>query len=704
ITVLAAYGGLAVLGEMFIPANAIPVPLPVYEIEAVSGTHQVKLIGNLGYPGALEAPIPVDVDGDLLPDVLVSVNLIDPEGIIQNPPDLGDVLAPNIVIDRALQGVPLDKASPPLRINVKLIVRDVLGDKPDMLLRFGYDTAQGGSIPSTFKAVLGGLDQFFNPLEAVIDTKGGVRGADSPFVWYEGPLTVIAGLEQGALKADAELAYRPFPDAVRVTYASDDAGQHFTYAHGIGNEVHLYYGTDVNGSNVKYVPGELPEVDLTTSLKVRDGDDALDVEARVDRLPRSIALDLGSESDGGSVDYRARSDGRLPDAHVAVRQASPGSKPLNARVDIEDLPQRMHGEWSLPEGGPLHAAFTSSGQGIGAIEAIVTDFDGAPTLLQPYVPEQQQYLNFQQATGNAAAERIITARVERIRSAEATFEPDGRFDGSLQIGDGERPLLAHVLLDDSAVGGQVIEATSTVSPLPDDVALAFRPGTAGSKTDPLRFIYDASESVDVDASARLIQAGTSKAAPCGEPGTICATLKARHLPTHIEARLVDFEENGADETRIEVDAVPRPGAAKPDLFADAIVGQADDLPLVAHAEVLGVPPYLRARTVEGEGETLERVEFHSCDRLFDQPVPACAPGTDIPIGELKFSVRNFIDRAATNVPPAVPETPLYATIVARGLKAPSTDVLFEATARLTDISEVQYLNKGVFGVRTRVGG
>src|SRR3546814_7290237 len=50
---------------------------------------------------------------------------------------------------------------------------------------------------------------------------------------YEGPLTLIGGVETAGLDADLALEYSPFPDAVQVGYGSDDAGgQHITYAHG----------------------------------------------------------------------------------------------------------------------------------------------------------------------------------------------------------------------------------------------------------------------------------------------------------------------------------------------------------------------------------------------------------------------------------------------------------------------------------------
>src|SRR6187551_399618 len=66
------------------------VPVPVYEIEADGGpdyTHHASLLNlQLGQPGAPQAPTPVDVDGDLLPDVTVAVNLINIDGQYLNPP------------------------------------------------------------------------------------------------------------------------------------------------------------------------------------------------------------------------------------------------------------------------------------------------------------------------------------------------------------------------------------------------------------------------------------------------------------------------------------------------------------------------------------------------------------------------------------------------------------------------------------------
>ncbi|MEX0875645.1 MAG: hypothetical protein WD646_00860 [Actinomycetota bacterium] len=689
--------GVWILNSL-LPAQAFPFPDLIYEIEAVSGDHHASLLNlPIGQPGVPQAPMPVDVDGDLVPDVLVSVNLVNVAGLFNNPPDIGQVLAPNVVIDRALNGLPLDKPSPPLRINVKFTVRDVLGDGSvePMVVRFGYDTGQGdlaakgGSIPGSFKALLGGLDSFFNPLEAVISTRGNLVGLDSPLVPYEGPLTLIAGLEQGDFDMDAEMAYSPFPSSVRVTYGNDDEGDHITYDHALNPE-----------------PPDLPEIDVDTFLKVREGNDLLDVNARIERMPRSIALDLGSDPNGGSVDYRSSANERLPDVAVDVKNEKEGEPPLDAKLNIEALPRSMRGEWSVPPGGQMRAAFESTGQGIGAIEADIRNFRGDPEAVELFVPSERQFLNFQLADrDDGTPEQFISGRLERIRDAEVSTDTDGGFDGHIEVGDGERPLEVHALLNQASVDGPKIEATTKIAPLPDSIDVSFSPGVEGSEDEPLSLHYKASEAVDIDADAKVLLEDAVDA-ECGAAHTICAAVKARHIPDEITANVFNIAEGpGNDETRIEVEAEPREGGAKPDFFADATIGQDDGVPLVAHAEILGLAPFLSVRAVEGLDQTVEKAEFHACDRDWDDDVCRGPEGEEVEpdeIGQINFSLRNFIERP-NDIRPPYAETPNFAAITARG-RDDTTDVDFEAVGRILKIREVTFINKGVVGVRTNVGG
>jgi hypothetical protein len=207
-------------------AHGIPIPPLTYSVIAVSGSHTASLLNlPVGQPGTYEAPTPVDVNGDLLPDVLVSVNLVNVNGVFNNPPNLGAIIAPNIQIDRMITAPVLGQASPPLKIEVKLSVADSSGGPPTVLT-FGYDTGAGGSIPTYYHALVNGLTSFFNPLQAVVDTTGTIVGLQpninelglAPVAApYQGPLHVIGGISTGSLNANLNFAFRPFPRTVTVS-------------------------------------------------------------------------------------------------------------------------------------------------------------------------------------------------------------------------------------------------------------------------------------------------------------------------------------------------------------------------------------------------------------------------------------------------------------------------------------------------------
>ncbi|MBW3643186.1 MAG: hypothetical protein KY447_09755, partial [Actinobacteria bacterium] len=763
--------------------TAVPLLLPVYEIEAVSKkadgtTHRASLGNlNLGQPGAPQAPVPVDVNGDLVPDVTVAVNLMNVEGVFQDPLVLdgatmvGRVVAPNIQIDRALTpGVPvgsvplLPPGSPPLRINVKLTVTDAAMVEPDTYFRFGYDTGDGGSIPGTFKGVVNGVDRFFNPLEAVIDTKGGYFGVNTVPSFYEGPLTIVAGVQQGpdadpVFRAAADLVYRPFPDTVRVQYSSDDQGQHLAYSHAVGTEVDPRYSTydPASGEDRPYVPGDIPEVDLITALHVLDKrrKTSLDITSRVDRLPRAINVDYFTDDDAGRVDYLAKADGRLPDVSVDLRSAVDGAV-TNGRFAIEALPPELHALWSTAESGASALVTTSAadltaasggtkpcpmppareknkdkvdpppcrrppvtsaeGPGIGAVELRVANFDDKTKRsgLTDFVPREQQYLSYQSATvGADQSEQIISGRVERIRRVQFNERNDG-FDAGLRIGDGALPLQLHVDTD-ALPAGDHLRADSTLSPLPSAVDVSLRNGSKDDLGNPLKLIYDASQSIDVDTDVE-VRKPAARGDDCGQPLTTCAKVAVRHLPPHLETRIAEQGEGVGAESRIEVDAVRAPGGAHPDVVVDAVLGKTDGsvdpaipeddpVPLVVHGELLGIPDHVRVRTVEGADETLESIDFHGCV-VIDHDLGNCQPGTAGKVGVVALEAKNFLEkRRPTGLPPPAATAPNFATITGRGVEGSTQTVRFEAAARVEQIGQVSYLNdEGFFGLRTSAGG
>ncbi|WP_436794815.1 OmpL47-type beta-barrel domain-containing protein [Actinospongicola halichondriae] len=676
--------------------TAVPFPILAYEIEAVSDGHTATLL-NLPLPnvGAPQAPIPVDVDGDLLPDVEVGVNLIDAEGLFNNPPKTGEIIAPNIEINRLVTASLLGQGTPPLKINVKLTVVDLEGGQPDTVVRFGYDTGEGGSIPPSYKAVVGGLDTFFNPITARIDTTGGLLNLIDPGITdlgltpagaaYQGPLTTFAALDNGPdLQADIDLEFSPMPQAIEVSYGSEGSTQSFTYSHDSASEV-----------------------DLTADAALKLGDDEIDVTARIDRLPRAMAVDFGQDDAGaGFVNYDSASQsGRLADIAVDLRRTAPGERPINARLDLESLPSQLTGEWNVADEG-TNASFSGSGQGIGAIEARITNYDGDPVDFDEWIPSQRQHVNLQAGEGGIlTGDTFVSARLERIRGAEFAMAPDGGVEGVVEVGDGERPLEIHGAVDFRDADLVALEATTLISPLPDRIALQFSPPGEDQETDPTRIVYEASESIDVDVDLALATADTTGPITCGAGGTTCADLELRHVPDRIEARLVGLEE----ESRVEVDAVPRAGGAPLDMHASAVIGPIDaDIPvgvlaapINADIDVQGLPEYLRVRTVSGASETLERLEFHTCDRDYENAV--CEPGTESEIGEIEFAVSNFSERPADLPGPSVLE-PLFVSVVGRGLPDTNEVLLFEAAGRITDVRELQYLNvEDLFGVKADVG-
>ena len=666
--------------------TAVPFPSLVYGIEAESNGHQASILNlGIGYLNTLQAPLPVDVDGDLLPDVTVAVNLVDTQGL-HNPPQPGDIIRPNVEINRfplELGTTLLGRPSPPLKIKVVFKIYDLQGETDTMTAKFGYDTGPGGSIPGYFQATLDGITDFFSPVTATISTKGDIITQSSAPLWYQGPLTVIGGFQQGAFKADLGLGYAPFPDKVAVTYRHDDAGDHIDYTHAAEGEV-----------------------DLLTKAVVEDKGERIDVAANVSRLPRTLGLDLLKAAQGGAVHFDTTADGRLPDADVRFKGPLLGDV-FDAHLAIEDLPTSMDAKWSLPKDGPINAIFDSSGQGIGAIEAEIQNRNGAPTGLPPFLFAEKQIAAAQLNTATDALR--LGARLERIRHAEVAATPAGNVDATINIGDGELPLQLAGFVDLRSKGGPLIDASSTFSPLPGTIGVSLKPAGDNQRTDPLKLVYSASEAVDVDARV-LVRTKDATSATCGASGVICGDLRMRHIPTRIEARIGGFTNaEGKQETRIETDTV---GPGHVDVFADVKVGpdvvngvpaQLAGKPLVARLEMLGLARNARVRTIEGQDDTLQRTEFHSC--AFDYAADACPAGTQGDrIGALQFGVANFLPTARpADLPPAYAATPNFATITARG-RSNGTSVDFEATGRVSDIRELTYVNQGAFGYRSDIGG
>ena len=168
-----------------------------------------------------------------------------------------------------------------------MTVIDLTGGGAPITLRFGYDTGLGGSIPPAYKATLGGIEKKFNPVEAVIDTTGGIVSAIDPKLpalspasaAYEGPLTTFVQATTTGIDAKADFRFLPMPDKIELAYSDDPTGGHHATMRHSGGETDI--AIDANAM--------LPGIQL-------------DATARMDRLPRQVALDMTGKPDDGGVD------------------------------------------------------------------------------------------------------------------------------------------------------------------------------------------------------------------------------------------------------------------------------------------------------------------------------------------------------------------------------------------------------------------
>ena len=657
---------------------AVPVPLPVYEIEAVSGGHRATLLGLPIAPlGAVGVPIPVDVNGDLLPDVTVAVNLVNVAGLLDGPGN-EPLLAPAVEINRLLPGLPLFPVNPDLKINVKLTVLDVGSTEPPLILRLGYETGPGGSIPGQFKVVAGGLTSFFNPVEALVEAPG-----------YEGPLSLVAGFEQGTSRTDADLRFDPLPTGLAFSYGSDDAGEHL--------------GVDHLGA-----PGATAvdrEVDLAAAVTSANGADRTRVDARIDRLPRSMDAVIAPGADGvGGFDYEADADGRLPDVRLDLSDVPASGPPLVARLDIEGLPPELHAAWSLADDEPTAVRIDAPQRPIGAVEARVANFLGAPTELPAYLPTTQQFVDVRQP--RRGGERLVTGRVEGVQLVELT-ETDGGVDAAFRSSGGGQPLELNATLGDIGDRARRIDARTTISPLPTEVTASIRDAGDDQTTDPMVVVYESSESIDVDAHVEVRREGQTLADPCGAVETVCADLSLRDVPIRIETRIADLEVDEDDddavdiaESRIEVDSDLRPFASAPDVTASLTMADEEGQVVEASVAARAIPRHVRLRLVEREG-ALERAEFHACAQ--DYGTGECADGSAGSIAALDFGVRNFLEGARpSGLPRPILDRSQHIAVVGDG-DAAEDGARFEAAGRLTSVEEVQYVAGTATGLRVAAG-
>ena len=370
---------------------------------------------------------------------------------------------------------------------------------------------------------------------------------------------------------------------------------------------------------------------------------------------------------------------------------------------------------------------------IGVIDVDVRAHAGSTASVPAYVPPNDGPLLY--AVGDlddlANFELQAGLRVEELR--EIVFRKNTEtMHANTDIGNGIKPLRVHVYLDTrdaaSVLSNELLRAQATaditLTPLPQQIRFD-QSGPGQNQTQPVEIEVEASETSVLNVVAEVRQEGVAEGADCGVRGTYCAEINVDSLPNLITARIdrdASAPVNPVTNTRptqnqIHVDQLRFPGQGpedKADITVHAAVGLpfeapiVGDGPLFADLVLTGVPDHISMAMDSLEvidptsgdaildASTLERFQVHTCNRDFENET--CLDNSVSPLDQLDASVRSF-DLRPTDfpAPPSVADAPFYIGASGRGN-------LLEAVARFTEVSEVQFLNRGGMTAATAKAG
>ena len=310
-------------------------------------------------------------------------------------------------------------------------------------IQAGYDTGPGGSIPTYWKALLGGLTDFFNPLDDRRSTPGRrcrTSTSDPPTAARcrsSAPSTCPAD------SLDFDLHYDPLPDDIaRVA-------RHRRRRHAR----HLQ-------------PQRAREVDLDDHHRPARG---RRLEARHPRPHRPAAqrdrrrLPRATRASATSR-YRSNRRPRARRRRVHRHHAGARFRRQAARRRRRHRGPAAGDARALGDARPTATCRSTSTRpysGIGAIQAEVRDYFGADPAV---VRVRARPSSSSPATTRSASESLIRARVERIRSRQLRPGRRRRRRHACSVGDGQLPLEVQVVHDDFDGKGTAMDAARRREP------------------------------------------------------------------------------------------------------------------------------------------------------------------------------------------------------------------------------------------------
>lgn len=652
-----AAAGLAMLWSVFARASTVvPVPNPVVWVTTESGGVTKKTPVPIG-----GVPVPIDVDskallGVLTPDIDVAVGLVRLEELPGKP------LVPYVVVARSPLAILRATPAPALKVNARIEILDVAQAlKPLAAVDYGFSTPSGTTMPPRVVAKLVGplSGGFVDPLQAVIDSPG-----------HSAPLAFRLGVRTDDLDARFKLDFDALPERIEITEDPRDDGLDVVYEHDAPvADVHLR---------------------ATATLTDRSDGSAMHVRTDVERLPRRLALSSTTSDTRTTVDYDSSSDLARPDIRARYRDLdASGGVRSEAELEIADLPHRMRGALETardPSGNDVAEFEALDGEEIGSVRFHARNWSGEDATLPPL------------AIGNRQAVDVVSRRVAGgalryraagllfgVRAAAVSLDASGAVRATTEIGDGVRPLHAHVDLDErntSAGTGRLMRLDTSLSPLPRRLEVTYAPSRGG--TDPLRLQYRASTPLDVAVRGVL---ATGAADACGSAEVTCLDAGIDDVP-----RELDVELPGPDgrDTRITSSALV---GEEPDLRAVLDhTGASPEDRTVAHLKVLRVPSDVRGRVDVTDAGLVRAAEFHGCAWSFER---AACDGTEAALGRVEFTVRNAPE--GSTLPERDDTVPQFLSVLSRDESLATGDEQFEAAGRVDEVRHVAFRQRDTDG-------